>query len=87
MIKNIMKFDSANEVIQEYRPELVDTLDSEIFQILEHVNDFESLVFVVVDGAEVLTVDSISGDVYSTEPIDKFIQESIDYANEEGSNA
>ena len=83
MIKSLHRFEELTDIIEEYQPELVDTLDTQVWETLYHMNDFESLEFIVIDDSTVLTIDSVNGDVYGSDPLNEFIQQAIEAANEE----
>ncbi len=78
--KTINIYRSPADLIRDYGSE---TFSDEIMDYLDHVNDFEPLYFLVINGSDVVTVDEIGGDVISTDPLQDFIRQSVEYAKEE----
>lgn len=72
-IKTIQTFNNPYDLLFEH-----DFTMSDLFSdYLKSVNDYESLVFTVINFDTVITSDEINGNVYSIESIESFYKESI----------
>ena len=78
--KTIETYDNAADLIREHFQE--DVSDEILFH-LDHVNDFDAVNFLVINGSDVVIVDTINGCVYGHQPLDEFIQMAIEEAMEE----
>ena len=83
MFKSIHVYDDAAALIHDFRPEIESCYEMAVFDGISHVNDFETMQFLVIDGSDGVIFDSLNGDVYDKMSIDSFIQETINYAIDE----
>ena len=81
--KMIATYDDIGDLIESECPEYVNNVEPDVMDYLHHINDFEPVKFMVVNGCLVVSYDIISGDVISQEDIADFINQSVDYAREE----
>lgn len=84
MFKNIQTFKNAADIIAEFMPEVIEALTDEEKTALRHVDDFECLVYFVIDERKVIVADSINGDVIQEfKNLVKFLGETLAYIGEE----
>lgn len=81
--KTIETYSDAADIIREY---YTGDVSDEILDYLEHVNDFDAIGLLVVNGSDVIMFDTINGHVYGRMTLDEFMQLSIDTAKEEIEN-
>lgn len=62
-IKNIDIYGDCYTVLDTYYPETVEAMDADHLCVLRHFNDFESVMFCVINDKAVLTYDGLCGDV------------------------
>ena len=62
-IKNIVKYDSFFELITDAAPELLRVVSDEMKQALEGFDDYESIVYYLINDETVLCADSVNGDI------------------------
>ena len=84
--KMIAIYDDIGELVESECPDYVSNTEPEVMDYLHHINDFEPLSFMVLNGDLVLVYDNISGYVVGQQDIAEFIDQSVDYAREELSN-
>lgn len=78
--ENIQHFSTAADVVREYSET---DIDIELMEYIDSLDDYESFDYFVIDGAAVIVTDGICGTVINApQPIDEFIQTTIDYAAE-----
>ena len=61
-INRIEKFNSFFDLISECAPELLDVVSDEMKSALNGFDDYESIVYYVINGELVYAADSINGD-------------------------
>ena len=84
--KMIATYDDIGDLIESECPEYVNNVEPDVMDYLHHINDFEPLSFMVLNGDLVLVYDNISGYVVGQQDIAEFIDQSVDYAREELEN-
>ena len=77
----ISTFTNPAELIREYY--FGDPISDDVMFELDHVNDFESFWFLVINGETVVTYDVLNGYVYDTSSIEDYIRQLIEYATQE----
>ena len=70
-------------LIEDYAPAIYSSLSDEIKFNLSHLCDWEDFVFYVIDEETVYTVDGLNGDVLVENTLKYFIEQAIEYAQEE----
>ena len=84
MFKNIQSFMAAAELINEFRPEVLEDLSEDENTAVSHFDDFEAIKYYVINDSKVIAVDSITGDVFQEfGTIDEFIAATLAYIREE----
>lgn len=78
--KTVETYTNTADIIREYFP---GDVSDEIIDYMEHVNDFETFGFLVINGETVVMFYTLSGYVYYTAPLDEFMQEAIEEAKED----
>lgn len=83
-MKTITRFSSIVEVIDEYADAANVTLNAGAREALLGIDDYEATEWLVIDGRIAVCYDTISGDVYLSEPLDELIAHTNDFARVEG---
>lgn len=78
--KTVETFGTAADILREY---YTGDVSDEILNYLDHINDFDSFGFLVINSEIVIAFDTLSGDVYGRMTLDEFMQLSITEALEE----
>lgn len=78
-MKSVFTFTNPADLVREYHD---GPLSDDIMFELDHVNDFESFGFLVIDNKTVITYDVLNGDVYSQTTVEEYVRQSIEYAEE-----
>ena len=82
-ICSVSIYNDIGDLIESECPEYVNNVEPEVMDYLHHINDFESLSFMVVNDNLVVVYDVISGDAVSNVEITEFIEQSVNEAREE----
>lgn len=78
--KTVETYANTADIIREYFP---GDVSEEIIDYMEHINDFETFGFLVINGETVVMFDALNGYVYHTQPLDEFMREAIEEAKED----
>jgi len=70
------------KLFKEYYPNF-DSLTDEQKDDINHITDFETIVYSVLDGEKIVLHDSLNGYIYSIDSLEKFFNETIEYINKE----
>ena len=82
-IKNISKmYDCAFDMLSDYAPEYIKTLDDDARDFLAGFEDYESFGYTVINDQTVVCSDSLCGDVYNIMPLPEFIKQTDEYLKE-----
>lgn len=81
-MKTIELYSTAYMLIDNDRPEFLDQLTQGQRETLEHVDDFESIDYLLIDGSAVVIRDMMSGDVLQIETLAEFLRHTLDYLKE-----
>lgn len=82
LIKNIMHYDNEMEIFENYADEKLESMTEDEKEFLDHIDDFESFDYVVINDEIVVVFDVICGDVISAEYIDEFVKITMEYIAE-----
>ena len=63
-IKHVARYAFAHDLIDDLRPQFFDHLTDDQFETLLHLEDYETIEYLVLDHEQVLVLDSLNGDVY-----------------------
>ena len=84
-ITSIQTFSSAFELISELQADAISGLDDDLVFNLQHIDDYNGIVYGVINGDTVFALDDIFGTVYGEgESLDEFVKHTIEYAREDG---
>ena len=82
-IRSISAFSSAWEVLEDYVSDRrLSDLTADEREALQHVDDFESYSYYVLNGHTVIVCDSITGDVIDSATINNFFVSTLRYVIE-----
>ena len=70
--------DDLLNLIDDYAPEIYDSLTEEQRDLVDHACDYEDICFVVINDETVLESDKLSGNVFATTPLKEFIDSVIE---------
>lgn len=78
--KTIETFDNAADLLREH---YTGAVSEDVLFYLEHVDEYETLAFLVVNSETVVIFDTLSGYAYHQQPIAEFMQDAIEEAKED----
>lgn len=78
-MKRINYYTSVLDLFDEYGLELSEDQKA----VIDGATCWEPLAWAVIDGQQVITLDSFNGDVLGTDSLEGFYKESLDYASAE----
>ena len=70
------------KVFKEYYPGFDSLTDTEK-EYINYITDFETIVYSIVDGEKIVIHDSLNGDIYSIDSLEKFFSETIKHISNE----
>lgn len=70
--------DNTLEIFRDYYPDF-DSLTEEQKDYINHITDFETIAYSVIDGKKIVLHDSLNGDVYVISSLKTFFSETIKY--------
>ena len=76
-MKNIQVYNNVFNLFCDHLPEATKNLDEDAVMQLEHTNDYESIVYYVINYSDVYIVDSISGDVLTIYDLLEFFDDML----------
>lgn len=68
------------KLFKEYYPGFDGLTDTEK-DCINHITDFETIIYSIIDGKKIVLHDSLNGDVYSIDSLETFFSETIKYIN------
>ena len=82
-IHSVENYIDIGKLIEEQCPDYVNNVESEVMDYLNHINDFDCISYLVINGDLVVTYDRLNGQVLDRQGIVDFIELSVDYARTE----
>lgn len=82
-IKSLSPYDNSYKIVRDYEPEIFNQLLEDVKTSLEHLEDFESVSFCVLNDDIVMVLDTLTGDLLGKPmALDEFIRNVIETAKE-----
>ena len=75
---NLQVYDNLLKLFCDHFPEVVKQIDDDTRISLDSINDYENILYYVIDGKTVVVLDSISGDVINKYTLQSFYTETIE---------
>lgn len=81
-IKYLLTYNSAFDLIEDNKPECLDGLPYDMAELIQALDDYESIRYALINDDTVLTMDRMTGTVFNTESLDDFCYDVIQEAQE-----
>lgn len=81
-IKYLLTYNSAFDLIEDNKPECLDGLSDDMAELIQALDDYESIRYALINDDTVLTMDRMTGTVFNTESLDDFCYDVIQEAQE-----